>query len=81
MFILIYMSFHLGSLYLGLCSVINIAMSLPISLLIYTYVLNVTYIGSEHISSALIIIGIGADDIFVFHGFWLTTFKIKVFKD
>ena len=34
-----------------------------------------------HVAALLVVIGIGADDIFVFHDFWLSTFKIKAIRN
>lgn len=79
--IFFYMTWHLGSLFLAITSIINIVMSIPITLIIYNYVFHVSYFGSTHLSAFIIIIGIGADDIFVFHDFWLTTFQIKAFDN
>ena len=75
----LYMAFHLGSIFLATTSIINIVMSIPISLVIYNYVFFITFFSSTHLSAFVIIIGIGADDIFVFHDFWQTTFTIKAF--
>jgi len=68
------MIYHTNSFFLGFMSLLNIAMSVPICLVIYNYILNIKYFSSIHIAALLIIIGIGADDIFVFHDFWLSTF-------
>ena len=62
-------------------SLLNIFMSIPIALVIYTYVARVTYFSTLHISVFIIIIGIGSDDIFVFHDFWVNTFKIKALEN
>lgn len=77
----LYMAFHLGSIFLATTSVINIVMSIPISLIIYNYVFFISFFSSTHLSAFVIIIGIGADDIFVFHDFWQTTFTIKAFEN
>ena len=70
----LYMTFHTGSIFISFISMLNIFMSIPVALVIYTYVMQVTYFSSLHLSVAIIIIGIGADDIFVFHDFWKNTF-------
>ena len=79
--VFLYFCWYLGSIFLAVSSVINIVMSIPITLIIYYYVFKVLYFGSIHLSAFIIIIGIGADDIFVFHDFWLTTFQIKAFEN
>jgi len=77
----LYIVYHTKSYFLGFFSLVNIAMSIPISLILFTYVLKITYFSAIHIMALLIIVGIGADDIFVFHDFWLSTFQIKAIRD
>ena len=55
-------------------------MSIPISLIIYKGILGINYFCSLHIFVIIIIIGIGADDIFVFHDLWLHAKHIKILK-
>jgi hypothetical protein len=64
---LLYMWWHMGSLFLGVFSLITITMSIPIGICIYGLVWRVAYFSNIHISVVIIVIGIGADDIFVFH--------------
>lgn len=71
---LTYMTFHTGSLFLGFVSLINVFMSVPVALVIYSYIIGVPYFSSLHLSIVIIIVGIGSDDIFVFHDFWRSTF-------
>jgi predicted RND superfamily exporter protein len=78
---LVYMVFHTRSLFLAVVSLLNILMSLPIAMCIYTYVFKVTYFSSIHISIIIIIIGIGSDDIFVFHDAWKGSFEIRAIRD
>ena len=80
-FVYLYMAWYLGSIFLATTSIINIVMSIPITLVIYNYIFFISYFGSTHMSAFIIIIGIGADDIFVFHDFWQTTFSIKAFDN
>lgn len=76
----LYMIFHLRSLYFSILSLLNIAFSVPISMLIYRHVFEITYFSSLHLSVVIIIIGIGCDDIFVFHDFWKSNFSIPALK-
>ena len=78
---IVYMSIHTQSLFLGFISLLNIFMSIPITLCIYTYIFQVKYFSTVHMSVVFIIIGVGADDIFVFHDFWKNTFRYKVLAD
>lgn len=76
----LYMTFHLQSLFFSILSLINIAASIPISILIYRYVLQYSYFTSLHLSVVIIVIGIGSDDVFVFHDFWKSNFSIPALK-
>lgn len=70
---LLYMSFHMKSFFLALISLLNVIMSMPITLCIYTFIFKVTFFSSIHIAILIVVVGIGADDIFVFHDFWENT--------
>ena len=74
---IVYMSIHMKSFFLALFSVINLFFCIPISLCIYRYIVGVTYFSVIHIAVIILIIGIGADDVFVFHDFWVGSHKIK----
>ena len=52
-------------------------MSIPLTLVIYKFVFGIQYISFMHTLSVLIIIGIGADDCFVFHDNWKSSSDIK----
>ena len=78
---LCYMTIHTGSFFLALVSLLNVFMSVPLTLVVYTYILGVTYFSSLHLSVVIIIVGIGSDDIFVFHDFWRSTFQIKALRN
>lgn len=56
-------------------------MSIPISLCLYNYVFQIDYFSSVHFSVVLIIIGIGADDEFVWHDYWENSFCIPALKN
>lgn len=77
---LIYMILHTKSLYFGLISAANITLSIPLSMCIYRYIFGITYFSSIHLSIIIIVIGIGSDDIFVFHDFWQSNFKITALR-
>jgi hypothetical protein len=69
-FVWLYMTFHLKSFFLSTTALINILMSIPIALVIYNFALQIHYFSFLHILSLVIILGLGADDIFVFHDIW-----------
>ena len=74
LFCIAYMAFHSGSLFIAFCSLINVAMSIPVAMVLFNLVLRVHYFSSLHIAVLVVIVGIGSDDIFVFHDFWKNTF-------
>jgi hypothetical protein len=63
------------SVFLAIVSLSNIIMSIPITMVIYHYVMQINYFSNPHLSVLIIIIGIGADDIFVFHDIWVESFN------
>jgi predicted RND superfamily exporter protein len=77
----IYMIIHTRSLFLAVYSLLNMFMSVPITLYIYRVWLGVTYFASLHVSVIIIIVGIGCDDIFVFHDCWQNAMCIKALKN
>lgn len=72
-----YMTIHMKSFYLAFLSVINLFFAIPVTLVIYTYVVGVKYFSTIHVSVLIVVIGIGADDVFVFHDFWIASHKIR----
>lgn len=74
---LVYMTFYMGSIFLSSGGILTILMSIPVSMLIYKKIFAVYYFSSIHIAVVIIVIGIGADDIFVFHDTWCQAMKIR----
>eukprot|EP00962_Isochrysis_galbana_P038414 scaffold13637_cov112-Isochrysis_galbana.AAC.1 len=68
-FVLFYICFHTGSLALGLLGMLMIILSLPCSIFFYI-LFRVQYFAMIHILAVFIVLGIGADDIFVFVDAW-----------
>lgn len=77
---LFYLIFHTRSVFLGFFSLINICMSVPIALCIYSYIFQIYYFQSIHLSIIIIIVGIGSDDVFVFHDAWKTALTIPALR-
>ena len=73
---LVYMTFHMKSFFLAALSLFNVVMSLPVALIIYRFAFGVTYFSSIHVTILIVIVGIGADDIFVFHDIWEGSFFV-----
>lgn len=69
-FVFVYFIIHLRSLFLGIISILLILMSFGFTALIHQGVFRVTYYSSLHNLVIFIVLGIGADDIFVFIDAW-----------
>ena len=79
--VLSYLIFHQRSLFLTIASTLQLAMAIPIAICIYSYVLGITYLGSIHLSCMLIVVGIGADDVLLFHDVWENARMIPALKN
>lgn len=77
---LTYMAIHLRSLFLATLNLLNIFMSVPLSLVAYRYIFQITYFSTLHLAIVFIALGIGCDDVLVFHDVWLSTLKIKALR-
>ena len=74
------MSFHLKSIFVSsLCMVIIIS-SFPITALISEGIMGVTWFGDLHNVVIFIVMGIAADDIFVFYDAWRQSETIEEFN-
>ena len=62
----VYMSFHTGSVFVGTLGMFEILMSFPVSIFIYRVLFRVSYLGNIQILSVFVVLGVGADDVFVF---------------
>ncbi|CAK0796475.1 unnamed protein product [Prorocentrum cordatum] len=62
-FLVIYL--HLQSCFLACTSILQILMSLPVASIFYTYVWGVSFFDFLHILTVYLVLGIGADDVFV----------------
>ncbi len=60
---------------LSMLGMYQIVMSIPLALFIYRYIFNIHYFQSLHQMVIFLVLGIGADDIFVFVDGW------KMFRD
>ena len=64
------MSFHLKSIFLSSLCMVIISSSFPITALITEGIMGVTWFGDLHNVVIFIVMGIAADDIFVFYDAW-----------
>jgi len=69
-FVFFYLIYHLGSIYLAFIGIIIILFSFPVTSLFYRGLLKCYYFGSLHNLVIFIVLGIAADDIFVFIDGW-----------
>jgi len=76
-----YMTIHMKSFFLASLSMLNLFFAIPVTLWIYTYIVGVKYFSTIHVSVLIVVIGIGADDVFVFHDFWMGSHKLKIIKN
>lgn len=70
LFIFLFMWLQTGSLWITAWAIFSVLSSFNITNLIYRIVFDYRYIGIFHVLSIFIILGIGADDIFVFMDTW-----------
>lgn len=72
-FIFVFILIHTKSLFITGFAIFSILSSFLCTNLIYRIVLDYRYIGFFHVLTIFIILGIGADDIFVFYDVWRNT--------
>ena len=76
-FIFLVMWIQTKSFFITSFGIFSILTSFLLANLVYRYVLNYEYFGFFHIISMFIILGIGADDVFVFYDSWRLTDDIE----
>lgn len=69
-FVLIYISLHTFSLFLGCLSMLQIFSSLPLAFFFYRAVGGISYFTQLHILTVFLVLGVGADDVFVYVDAW-----------
>lgn len=72
-FIVVFICIQTGSLWVGLFAVMSIQTSFFGANIIYRCILDYRYFGIFHVLALFIILGIGADDVFVFYDNWKET--------
>eukprot|EP01006_Ploeotia_vitrea_P038040 TRINITY_DN66198_c8_g2_i1.p1 TRINITY_DN66198_c8_g2~~TRINITY_DN66198_c8_g2_i1.p1 ORF type:complete len:1053 (+),score=546.99 TRINITY_DN66198_c8_g2_i1:78-3236(+) len=70
LFVWIYISFHCHSLFLGSVGVMHILFSFPMAFFVTRFIFQILYVDTISMFLIFIILGIGADDIFVFYDAW-----------
>jgi hypothetical protein len=69
-FVYIWLFVHLQSFFLASVAVSQIFLSIPASIFPYAFVLQVKYFGLMQYLTVFIILGVGADDVFVLADAW-----------
>ena len=62
-----YMVLHTGSAFIATVGMFEILISFPMALLIYKTVYHIQYLGNIQVLSIFVVLGVGADDVFVFY--------------
>jgi len=78
--VFVYISIHTRSIFISFTAILSLLVSLPISLVIYKSIMGIHYFSQLHILSLFLMIGIGADDIFVFYDAWGQSNHINYMK-
>mmetsp|Transcript_8260 Transcript_8260/g.36931 ORF Transcript_8260/g.36931 Transcript_8260/m.36931 type:complete len:908 (-) Transcript_8260:526-3249(-) len=65
-FVLVYMCYHTTSIYLGVMGMLQIILAFPLTFCIYRLIFRVSFFTNLHLLAIFLILGIGADDVFVF---------------
>jgi len=77
-FVFLYFCFHLRSFFLATTGVITILFSFPATDIINFYIVRNTYYSSLHALAIFIVLGVAADDIFVFVDGWHQSINNRV---
>ena len=70
LFVYVYIAFYTGTLFIGSMGMLQIILTLPLALFFYTGVFQVTFFNQLHVLAIYLVLGIGADDVFVFMDGW-----------
>lgn len=65
------MLWHLNSLFLAVCSILQIVLGFPFAYFVYRFFFQVLYFDTMSFIVIFIILGVGADDVFVFVDAWV----------
>ena len=81
LFVFIYFIIHLQSIFLAAVGILMILFSFPVTSFINEAILRNTYYSSLHTLVIFIVLGIAADDIFVFVDAWRQSENIKLIRN
>uniref|UniRef100_A0A336L3V2 CSON002639 protein n=1 Tax=Culicoides sonorensis TaxID=179676 RepID=A0A336L3V2_CULSO len=77
-FVIICMWFYTSSLFVTIMTIVAIIFSLGISYFLYTIIFNINFFPFMNLMAVIVIIGIGADDAFIFMKIWKCTLSDHV---
>ena len=69
-FVFSYITFHTGSFFLAFVGIVQILFSLPVSFFFYYYFFQISFYSQLHILTIFLVLGVGADNIFVLVDSW-----------
>ena len=75
--VLVYLVVHTKSVFLAFFGMVQTLMGFPISFLIFRVVLRISFFGTMHFNLVFMILGVAADDFFIFSDTWRQTGKMK----
>lgn len=71
LFLLCYLALHMKSFALAVYTILLIVFSFSLTQTIYYFILGIHYYQALHLMTVFLVLGIAADDIFVFHDAWM----------
>ena len=80
LFVWAYVTLHTRSCFLSSCAILNVIFSFPITLVVYRLILGIEQVSSLHILAIFIVIGVAADDVFVFTDAWYAAGRLNKLK-
>uniref|UniRef100_A0A182MN79 SSD domain-containing protein n=1 Tax=Anopheles culicifacies TaxID=139723 RepID=A0A182MN79_9DIPT len=72
-FVVLCMWLYTGSLFVTLMTVVAVAFSLGISYFVYSFIFELTFFPFMNLLAVIVVVGIGADDAFIFLKIWQCT--------
>ena len=80
-FVFFYILFHTRSILLAILSMWEIILAFPIALFVYSAIFRINYFANIHIVIIFLILGIAADDFFIFLNTWEQSEAIPMFEN
>lgn len=72
---------HTCSLFLAIMTALQVFFSIPVSLIIYWYIFNIPFFSVLQVFAIYLLVGIAADDVFVFTDAWKQSFVVLSSQD